>query len=565
MKEKRIEGNFMPEQEYDAGNEMLFSYLRQIIYEPEKAELAMDKLPASLQRLGAGLDLLRDFILETCSFGNDLANGCIWDARMPSRENVLAGPLKAVYGMLQHLIWLMNEVTTGDYVQRMSLTNDLAVSFNTMVEMLLELSLQDRLTGLLNVTGFDEKAEKLLREHPQESFFVLSIDIHGFKRFNSLYGTRQGDVMLLRVASLLRSACGKNELCARVHADEFVCLIHEQEAADAAARFDFKDAGFRTLLVAQEELFRRGLYPVTDRSIGLRQMRQYAVFAARSLKKAAPGAYVVFDEKLMHRYTVENTMLENFEAARANEEFKIWYQPKIDAQSGRIASCEALVRWESSRGSILMPGEFIELFENNGLITVLDFHLLDRICAELRSRMAERKPVVPVAVNFSRVHLLDRNFVHEVLQILSRHQIKPEWIEIEITENAFFEDRELMQFMMKQLHNEGFRIAMDDFGSGFSSLNFLRTLPIDVLKIDKLFLEDFATDRRSRLLLQDILSIAEHFGLQTVIEGVETREEAGFLRGCGCDLFQGFYFYRPLRSSEFWQILTEQQETGKSR
>lgn len=551
----------MPEKEYDAGNELLFSYLRQIIYEPEKAELAMEKLPVSMQRLGAGLDLLRDFVLEARLFGSDLANGRIWDARMPSRENVLAGPLKSVHGMLQHLIWLMNEVTTGDYVQRMSLTNDLSVAFNTMVEMLLELSLQDRLTGLLNVNGFDEKAAKLLREYPQEPFWVLSIDIHDFKHVNSLYGTQQGDAMLLQVAKLLRTACRENELCARVHADEFVCLIHEKDAAAAAARFDFKDAGFRTLLITQENLFRRGFYPVTDHLVSLRQMRQYAVFAARhSQQGEEPDAYMVFDEKLMHRYTVENTMLENFEAARFNEEFKIWYQPKVDAKSGRIASCEALVRWESGKGNILMPGEFIELFEHNGLITVLDFHLLDRICAELRNRMAARKPVVPVAVNFSRVHLLDRNFVGELLRILARHQIKPEWIEIEITENAFFEDRELMQFMLKQLHNEGFRIAMDDFGSGFSSLNFLRTLPIDVLKIDKLFLEDFATDRRSRLLLQDILSIAEHFGLQTVLEGVETKEEVGFLRGCGCDLFQGFYFYRPLRSLEFWRVLSEEQE-----
>lgn len=392
----------MPEKEYDAGNELLFSYLRQIIYEPEKAELAMEKLPVSMQRLGAGLDLLRDFVLEARLFGSDLANGRIWDARMPSRENVLAGPLKSVHGMLQHLIWLMNEVTTGDYVQRMSLTNDLSVAFNTMVEMLLELSLQDRLTGLLNVNGFDEKAAKLLREYPQEPFWVLSIDIHDFKHVNSLYGTQQGDAMLLQVAKLLRTACRENELCARVHADEFVCLIHEKDAAAAAARFDFKDAGFRTLLITQENLFRRGFYPVTDHLVGLRQMRQYAVFAARhSQQGEEPDAYMVFDEKLMHRYTVENTMLENFEAARFNEEFKIWYQPKVDAKSGRIASCEALVRWESGKGNILMPGEFIELFEHNGLITVLDFHLLDRICAELRNRMAARKPVVPVAVNFS--------------------------------------------------------------------------------------------------------------------------------------------------------------------
>ncbi len=549
-------GNIMPEQEKNSENEVLFHYLWQILYEPEKASLPSGELPAS-QQLAAGLDMLLRFVLETRCFGDDLVSGHIRDARQPSRDNVLAGPLKAVHSMLQHLIWLMDEVAGGDYEQRLMLANDLSESFNNMVEYLVELSQHDRLTGLLNTNGFDKQAQKLLKADEKVHYFILSVDINAFKNFNSIYGAEKGDELLIRVGHLLQRICRPGELCARIHADQFMCLIQSQDALEAADRFNLDKAGIRPPLASRAYLFRHGIYAVEDPEIGVRQMRAYAAFAGRSVQNDLVRNYAVFDMTMAARYAVENEMLEGFENACKNSEFELVYQPKVQAGDGRIVGCEALVRWRQGT-HLVMPDTFIPLFEVNGLLMVLDFYLLEKICCWLRSSLDAGQPVVPVSVNFSRTHLMEHGFVQHLKVVLDKYHVSPEWIEIEITENAFFDDRNGMLLMAEELHQAGFRIAMDDFGTGFSSLNFLRTIPLDVMKIDKLFFSNFATDVHGRLLLEDILQIAQHLGLRTVAEGVETAEEAEFLRQKGCDLIQGFYFYRPLSADKLQEILAKQ-------
>ena len=539
-------------------NERLFQYLKKIIYEPEKAVLDRRDLPEEVQPLAEGLDVLLQFVLEERRFGKELSEGHICEVQVPSRENVLASPLKAVYGMLKHLVWLMGEVAGGDYKQRLSAANDLSEAFNRMIAYLVDLSLRDKLTGLLNGDGFDERAAALIERDDREgTYFLVNIDVNGFKGFNTIYGSEKGDELLVRMARLLQSCCGEHEICARIHADDFMGLFLGQDEGDVVQRLEQKAENLWPQGNMLTHPFHIGLYAVPDEEIPIRVMRNYATFANRSIREDSLQYYASFDLSMAKQYAIEETLLEHFEQALANQEFAVYYQPKVDVRTEAVIGCEALVRWNSPWGEQVSPGAFINLLETNGLITLLDFYVLEQVCCKLRHRLARHLPVVPVAVNFSRTHVRDAGFVTRLLTILDRYGIAPAWIEVEITEAAFFESQEDMLFIVERLHRAGLTVAMDDFGSGFSSLNFLKNIPMDVMKIDKLFFDNFMTDSRVRLLVMDILSMARHLGLHTVAEGIELKEEVEFLRAHGCDVIQGYYFYKPLKSVEMDQVMDE--------
>jgi EAL domain-containing protein (putative c-di-GMP-specific phosphodiesterase class I)/GGDEF domain-containing protein len=539
---------------------LLFEYLRQIIYLPEKAYLDKTQLSSDAVQLAQGLDVLHTFVLEATHLGYDLANGKTDSARMPSRENVLAGPLKAVHGTLQHLTWMMDEIAAGDYKQRLELLNDLSKSFNSMVAYLVELSYQDKLTGLLNVEGFDKHAKDLLRAHTAPDYYMVSINVNDFRHYNVLYGSERGDALLVNVSNHLQFCCGKDELCGRLTADHFMCLVRGSSAEDVVSRLDVDKAQQWQGITSRTYLFRHGVYKITDYNMNIRTMRECATYAANSIPKSSRFNYGIFDKQLQSKFVMENSILNSFEEALREEAFKVYVQPKVDLKTNVVTSCEALVRWQSPDKEILLPGEFINLFETNGLITALDFYMAEQVCKWLRNRLDKGLKIIPVAVNFSRMHLLDNDFIRHLVQILNRYQIEPKWFEVELTESAFFENEEAVIKMMQALHQAGFTIAMDDFGSGFSSLNFLKNIPIDVLKIDKLFFDNFMTDIRGRLVLEDILSIAKHLRLKTVAEGVEAPEEVEFLRHHGCDFVQGYYFYKPLALDKMDELF---QQPGK--
>ncbi len=539
-------------------NEDLFQYLRQILYDPTDAVLEAKDLSPAQQKLAEGLQVLHSFVLENQSFGNALSQGIVTAAAVPSRDNVLAAPLKAVHNMLQHLLWLMDEVCKGDYHQRLHFANDLSASFNSMLDRLIELSRQDRLTGLLNKDAFDEKATACLQTGTcSGQYFILSIDVNDFRHFNTLYGLDRGNTLLCRIADFLRSVCQIGEFCAHIHADHFMCFVQAETAAAAAARFNVDGARLwpGSFLPRRTYLFRHGIYPIDDAAVGVRNMRSFADFAGRSIQNSSAVNYAVFDAAMQQRYQLENTRLEHFQRAMQEREFKVYYQPKVDPSTGRILGCEALVRWQSPREGFLLPGSFLGLFEANGLITALDFYVLEEVCRKLQQGIAVHQPVVPISVNFSQTHLMNEDFVMDILRIMDKYHIPAQYIEIEITETAFFENMDQMVSILGQMHETGLHVGMDDFGSGFSSLNFLRTLPLDVIKIDRLFFGNFSDSRKSQLLLEDILSIARHLGLTTVAEGIETAEQVAFLQCHHCDMIQGYYFYKPLSSQDFDKVL----------
>ena len=538
--------------------EQLFEYLRQIIYTPETAALDHTAFPPDERQLAEGLDVLLGFVRENHQFCQELANGNILSVELPARENVMASPLKAIHGTLQHLLWLMHEVAKGDYQQRLFYVNDLSQAFDDMVQALLDFSGRDKLTKLLNQDGFDEKARLLLAD-ATESYSLVTTNINDFKNYNSLYGAEQGDSLLLNVAERLQQLCGEGELCARTQADNFVCLLKVASPEDVLRRFQAEYMEIGPTIGARSYLLRHGIYMIPRPPLEVRAMRRYSDFAALRAQGDVERNFAIFDEKMAAQYTLEHSILSRYEKAKREQEFRVFLQPQVDAQTGKVIACEALARWRNEDGTLLPPASFIDLFESNGLIAQFDFYMTEQVCKYLQFGLDHGIPMVPVAINYSRMHLLDAGFVRHLQAILRWYHIDPRWIEVEITETAFLASQDMMRRMLHELHVAGFCVAMDDFGSGFSSLNFLRSMPLDVIKIDKLFFENFAQDERGRLLVSDILSVVKHLGLQSVAEGVETQPEVDFLRAHGCCRIQGFYYYRPMEAAAVNELLLAQR------
>lgn len=247
----------------------------------------------------------------------------------------------------------------------------------------------------------------------------------------------------------------------------------------------------------------------------------------------------------------KDNLAKEIEEAMQRHELRAYYQPQYDAFTYRLKSAEALVRWVKEDGSMVMPGNFLPQMEENGEICALDWYMLEEVCRFLQGQKKDGLRQVPVAINFSRKHVNEENYVSKLVDIVDRYGVDHELIEIEITETAYVEQPERMIAWIDDIRRQKFRIAVDDFGSGLSSLSFLMSINADVLKIDKSLLDKNCEDEKERIILESIFDIAHRLKLRTVAEGVETKEQLGFLRTCDCNLIQGFYFAKPMPENDF--------------
>ncbi len=232
-----------------------------------------------------------------------------------------------------------------------------------------------------------------------------------------------------------------------------------------------------------------------------------------------------------------------------------YYQPKYDAITGKVAGAEALSRWIGEDGKLISPAQFVPLLEKSTEITKLDWHILEEVCRFVRQQMDEDVLMVPISVNFSRMHTHETDYVDRLVQIVDQYEVPHTLIEVEITESALAETgTDVIQFV-REIRNAGFSVAIDDFGSGLSSLSFVKNVPANVLKIDKSLLSENCEDEKERVVLESIFSFAQRLKLSTVAEGVETKEQLSFLRTCGCDIIQGYYFAKPMAEDQFAEIL----------
>lgn len=272
-----------------------------------------------------------------------------------------------------------------------------------------------------------------------------------------------------------------------------------------------------------------------------------AMFMAKNQKKSS----AFFDKNMLDKQLWNQKVEKNMETALREEEFEVYLQPKYSPSDGKMLGAEALVRWNSKTDGFIPPNRFIPIFEENGFITQLDDYMVSKV-AKLQSEWTiQGRKVVPVSVNISRAHFVQEGLAEHICQLVDAYGPKHELIELELTESAFFDDKIILTETVKQLKAYGFRVSMDDFGSGFSSLNSLKDIPLDVLKLDTGFFNGDTDSERGEIIVREIIRLARALDMTVVAEGIEKKEQVDFLAKLGCDMIQGYYFAKPMPVSEF--------------
>ena len=420
---------------------------------------------------------------------------------------------------------------------------------------ILRMAYYDTLTGAYNKNKFIQEAGKLLRQ-TNRRYMLVALDIRNFKFINEIYGFEKGDLVLRHVKQVLERQVGENEAFYRGNAERFGALLlyeDEQGAVERVGRI-MRAVDEYSLKEGQKSgvVCRCGIKVISPEEQGEElDLRLDRAFMALQRAKEQPGQrYAFFDDELSAWVNRKKYIENHMEEALERQEFQVHFQPKFSLESGRIAGAEALTRWRNAEGGQISPNEFIPVFEQNGFILRLDQYVLDEVCRRLRSWLDAGMPVTPVSVNQSRRLLYQPDYVRTLEQTLERHGISPALIVLEITESIAMENLEAFKRVVSRLHGQGFRISMDDFGSGYSSLNVLKDIPVDELKLDRVFLSSAKDEARRDTIVRHVIRLAEDLGITTVSEGVETDEQVAFLRACGCDIAQGFYFAKPMPPEE---------------
>ena len=417
-----------------------------------------------------------------------------------------------------------------------------------------DLAYVDELTRAPNENAFKEKATELLLENPEVPYMLTCFDVVNFRYINEGYGHLKADMLLRSIAGTLRESYTYNETFGRLSADRFVGLcVDDERAQERKAFIDER------LTKATEEIgmkypikFKTGIYYIRDKKEPIADMIDKANLARKSVASSLRNDLEAeYREQLMEETRKQERVESRMHEALKNNEFKPYLQPKWNMASDQICGAEALIRWVDSTGHVVSPGDFIPVFERNGFIENVDFYMLEAICKYIRKMIDEGREVYPVSINQSRYLLFDPNYIMKVQDIMLKYKVPKGLIELEITETVFFNEKERMLEVMRNLKEFNMNLSIDDFGSGYSSLNLLRDIPFDVLKIDRGFLDESAQSESGKWILRKIVEMADGLNLRVICEGVETHEQVDMLLDIGCIFAQGFLYSRPIPLEEF--------------
>ncbi len=408
---------------------------------------------------------------------------------------------------------------------------------------------KDHLTGVYSEEAFCQKAAKILEENPLAEYAVVYSDIENFGLIKDLFGENAGNNILVYMARVFKHFIGRDELCGRMEADHFVLFLkYDKEALNENLESVVKI--INDFPISMNIMLRFGVYKIEDSNMPVHAMTGRALVTVETIR-GMYGQYVAYyNNKIWEKQVHEQEIINCMEDALKEKQFMVYFQPKYDIGSERVAGAEALVRWQHPLKGFMNPAEFIPLFEKNGFITELDKYVWDTTCGYIESWIKNGYPVVPISVNVSRTDIYNPGFIEIILGIIRKHNLEPEHIHLEITETAYTDNPKQIIEVVKQLKLIGFVIEMDDFGSGYSSLNMLNELPIDILKLDMGFVQgDMGTN--SNNILSFIIGLAKWMDYAVVAEGIETEEQIQMLRNMDCNFVQGYYYAKPMPPDEF--------------
>ena len=470
---------------------------------------------------------------------------------------ISALPTTFVAQQAQHLTWLSFLLFISVFVIFFALIFYILHMRDYSNRQLFNTAFVDQLTGADNFNRMCEQfPEKLAALNGQAALVIF--DINKFKVINDLHGYERGNQVLQRVARVLRENLSPEESFCRSTADNFILLLKYTDRKSFRGRIhNLATQLRRDCTVADSCLMidvAFGVYEVKE-NIPFYIMLDRAHLALENAKKRSFDKCQFYDDSDRKRIVAEKQIENTMEAALDHGDFAVYLQPKCDFATGQMRGAEALVRWNRMSEGIVRPDDFIPIFEKNGFILRLDMFILESVARLLAAWQVKGLQAVPVAVNFSRLHLNDARYIPQMLRLVNKYNVPHEMIEVELTESVIFNNLTRAQDVITRLHNYGFSVAMDDFGSGYSSLNVLKSLQFDSIKLDKEFLDGFEDNPHAHKVIEGAVSMIKSLGIQVVAEGVETRDQADFLRQTGCDLAQGYFFSRPLPIEQFETLL----------
>ncbi len=432
-----------------------------------------------------------------------------------------------------------------------------------------ETALTDEVTGHGSFAKFRIDVQEILNESKDMPYAVVCFNVRMFQYINDLHGYAEGDRVLCIIADYLSAHVSRRETFTRLNADRFAALLAYRDKEQLRMRVKGMIHEMERLTeshvehMAYDVKMTAGIYQIEDKTEVLDKMLDWAKAAFTRENLGALENCGFYDNAIRERRLRQKDLESHFEEALRQQQFVVYYQPKYDVKARRFYGAEALVRWISPVRGVIPPGSFIPVFEGNSMIVKLDEYIFDQVCCQIRRWLDAGLRVQPVSVNISRLHLYQRGFVKRYLGIIHKWRIPPGLVELELTETVMFDNEELLSRTLEGFRAAGVPILMDDFGSGYSSIQLLRSMPIDNLKIDKGLVDDSTEKPKLQKILASVINLAQSLNIKVTAEGVETKEQYDLLREMNVDFIQGYYCAKPMPSSEYEELVYTNPEPDR--
>ena len=416
----------------------------------------------------------------------------------------------------------------------------------------------DDFTGLYNKNYLKEKIETNSFKKQGYSNVLVSFDIMNFKMINEIYGVEAGDYLIKRLAEVLEeNKIFKDDIIVHVIADRFLALYSYEKRENLEIDLKRIENIIRKIKYNGNDIFVKlymGIYEINDSEKDFEKIFNYANIAKNKSKDLNSNFFTYYNEELAEKEIKEKKLESEIKEGILNKEFKAWFQPKFDCKTKEIVGCEALARWYKKDGKVYFPNSFICLSEKNGLIKEIDKLVLEDVCININRWIKLGLKCPPVSINISRIYLNNMDIIFDLNRIISKYNISPKYIQLEITESSLVSSEDMLNKIINEMHKYGFKVLLDDFGVGYSSLHSINKLNFDTLKIDKSFVDNIGINNGD-CILKHAIDLGKTLDMEVVVEGVETKEQYEFLKDNGCDTIQGYYFSKPLDSKSFEELL----------
>lgn len=407
----------------------------------------------------------------------------------------------------------------------------------------------DKLTGISNRIRFYDQTQVAIQDL-YNNYAIVLLDIERFKNINDIHGIAEGDQVLRFVARVLQETYGNQNNYARLHSDMFVFYMSYDKKGEIIKEIEKLRKKISNNPFQYDIVTKFGIYLVNDRSIPVNLMCDRAMMAERTVKGNIMKFCAFYDEHYREEMLRAGQIEQDMEKALTEHQYQMYLQPKYRLKDNSLCGAEVLCRWQHPEKGLIPPNDFIPLFEKNGFILKLDEYMWEEACKNIRRWLDQGRSVVPISVNISRYHIQHNDLEKALMELIHKYDLTPDMLNLEITESLFLDKPEELNRVLERLQ----KLEVDDFGSGFSSLNLIRNISVDTIKIDKEFLDSEIASEKGKIVVNHTIGMAKDLHLQVIAEGVETKAHVDFLKNSNCDIAQGFYFAKPMPVPEFERI-----------